>query len=121
MTEPLYLAFFVWVLVFFAELLRLEPSEPNFTSESRRLLGRCAWCMAGAELTRYDGWFLAAVVAAVVAFLSLRRREDAAFMRAAVLFSLAVAAAPLLWLVYNGAVYGNPLEFANCPYSAKAM
>jgi hypothetical protein len=26
-----------------------------------------------------------------------------------------------LWLAYNAAVYGNPLEFANGPYSAKAI
>jgi len=32
-----------------------------------------------------------------------------------------VAAVPLLWLAYNAAVYGNPLEFANGPYSAKAI
>jgi hypothetical protein len=34
---------------------------------------------------------------------------------------LAIAAAPLLWLAYNAAVYGNPVEFANGPYSAKAI
>ena len=32
-----------------------------------------------------------------------------------------VAAVPLLWLAYNAAVYGNPLAFANGPYSAKAI
>jgi hypothetical protein len=28
---------------------------------------------------------------------------------------------PVLWLAYNAAVYKNPLEFANGPYSAKAI
>jgi hypothetical protein len=36
-------------------------------------------------------------------------------------FGVIVAAAPLFWLVYNGIVYRNPLEFANGPYSAKAI
>ena len=36
-------------------------------------------------------------------------------------FILIAAAAPLLWLAYNGIVYRNPLEFANGPYSAKAI
>ena len=40
---------------------------------------------------------------------------------ALVKFVLISAAAPLLWLAYNGIVYRNPLEFANGPYSAKAI
>ena len=36
-------------------------------------------------------------------------------------FLVFIAVAPVLWLAYNGAVYGNPLEFANGPYSAKAI
>jgi hypothetical protein len=36
-------------------------------------------------------------------------------------FLMAIAVAPLLWLAYNAAVYENPLEFANGPYSAKAI
>ena len=40
---------------------------------------------------------------------------------AVVKFVLIVAAAPSLWLLYNGIVYRNPLEFANGPYSAKAI
>src|SRR6202043_3085099 len=40
---------------------------------------------------------------------------------AAMKFVLIAAAAPGLWLAYNGIVYRNPLEFANGPYSAKAI
>jgi hypothetical protein len=36
-------------------------------------------------------------------------------------FILLGVAAPALWLAYNAAIYGNPLEFANGPYSAKAI
>ena len=36
-------------------------------------------------------------------------------------FVLLAAAAPALWLAYNAIVYRNPLEFANGPYSAKAI
>ncbi|HEY1219317.1 MAG TPA: hypothetical protein VGF03_10295, partial [Bryobacteraceae bacterium] len=36
-------------------------------------------------------------------------------------FLLGIAVVPVLWLVYNGAVYGNALDFANGPYSAKAI
>ncbi len=36
-------------------------------------------------------------------------------------FLLLGAAAPALWLGYNAIVYRNPLEFANGPYSARAI
>jgi hypothetical protein len=77
--------------------------------------------LAGAELTRYDGWLLAGVVGAIVMVMMIRRRSDRAFRGVAMKFLLAIAAGPLLWLGYNAAVYGNPLEFANGPYSAKVI
>jgi hypothetical protein len=124
MTESLYLALFIWAVVYFAEFLRsLRCSTPELTdsSASGRPLYRCAACLAGAELTRYDGWFLAAVIGSVVSFLLLHRLSDRTFRRAALKFLAGIAAAPLLWLAYNAAVYGNPLEFANGQYSAKAI
>lgn len=87
-----------------------------------------ACALAAACLTRYDGWFLAAAMAATVVMRSFR--ADTATnhppvrrpMRAAVVkFVLITAAAPSLWLAYNAIVYRNPLEFANGPYSAKAI
>jgi hypothetical protein len=124
MTESLYLALFIWAVVYFAEFLRsLRYSTPELmdSSASGRSLYRCAACLAGAELTRYDGWFLAAVIGSVVFFLLLRRWSDRTFRRAALKFLAGIAAAPLLWFAYNAAVYGNPLEFANGPHSAKAI
>jgi len=82
---------------------------------------RCALCLAGAELTRYDGWFLAGVMGAVVVVATLRRWDDRALRRAAIKFVLVIAAVPILWLAYNGTVYGNALAFANGPYSARAI
>jgi len=32
-----------------------------------------------------------------------------------------VSIPPLIWLIYNAAVYRNPLEFVNGPYSARAI
>jgi hypothetical protein len=36
-------------------------------------------------------------------------------------FALIAIAGPILWLSYNAAVYKNPLEFANGPYSARSI
>ena len=142
MTESLYLALFIWAVVYFAEFIRksspagatqLNPAlqhgvGPKKLSKSRRddptpprSLVPCAACLAAAELTRYDSWFLAGVMGAAVVLLALRRREDRALLRNAAKFLLGIAVVPVLWLAYNAAVYGNALAFANGPYSAKAI
>ncbi len=116
MGEAVYLAFFIWAVVYFVESMRGD----------RRALTKCGLCLAAACLTRYDGWFLAAAMAAVVmlsAFLTSKAPEnDARRHRVAIVkFLLLALAAPALWLAYNGLVYRNPLEFENGPYSAKAI
>lgn len=125
MTESVYLALFLWAVVFFAEFTRALPERAccsaQLTQRSRSSLARCAWCIAGAELTRYDGWFLAGAVGLAVALIAATRWDNRGLRWAAVKFLLGIAAVPALWLVYNGAVYGNALEFANGPYSAKAI
>ena len=144
MGESVYLAFFIWSVAYFTDAVRGHTE----------VLTKCALCLAGACLTRYDGWFLAAAIAAVVIFDAFRSESWFQFKgvaggvlrspeggRAAlqgrvnrsekkvasaprvqrVKFVLIAAAAPALWLAYNGIVYRNPLEFANGPYSAKAI
>jgi hypothetical protein len=124
MGESLYLALFLWAVVYFAEFARGG-------AKADRSLTKCGLCLAAACLTRYDGWFLAAVLVigiVVVRFHLGKVREDAApgptipsSRRAIVRFALIAAAAPALWLAYNAIVYRNPLEFENGPYSAKAI
>ena len=117
MGESLYLALFIWAVVYFSEFLR----------DDRKAMVKCGLCLAAACLTRYDGWFLAAAMAAVIAFLAFRR--DGAVAENAIRISrgsafrlvLIAAAAPALWLAYNGIIYRNPLEFENGPYSARAI
>ena len=165
LTEPLYLAFFIWALVYFADFVRavdpdqhkpyalqndvlkndnLRNEEPksnklkknrpqinqpeNTTRESlaRRSLRQCAYCLACAELTRYDGWFVAGIIGLLVVLITVRQwlnpsHRPIALKFIALKFLAAIAVAPSLWLVYNAVVYGNALAFANGPYSAKAI
>ncbi len=122
MTEPLYMAFFIWAVVFFSEFVQQNRAEIS----SGGSLMKCGFCVAAAELTRYDGWFLAAAlgVSALIASwaglgsLQFRRSRTHVPIRK---FVLIVSAAPILWFLYNGIVYRNPLEFANGPYSARAI
>ncbi len=119
MGEALYLALFIWVVVYFGEFVRGDE----------KALTKCGLSLGAACLTRYDGWFLAAVVVFVVVLLHLfwgevpgKSSSGLRVPRASLAkFLLLAAAAPALWLAYNGIVYRNPLEFANGPYSAKAI
>jgi len=122
MGETIYLAFFTWGVAYFCEWVQGKPAA----------LTRCALCLAGACLTRYDGWFLTAAMTLVVLtrfgkHLSERRddlvkKTEALAPRTSLIkFILIAAAAPALWLAYNAIVYRNPLEFENGPYSAKAI
>jgi len=110
MTEPLCIAFFVWSLVYLCEFVRGGPEKA---------LTKCGLCIAGATLTRYDGWFQAAVLCVVATVVVFVTRRDA--KRTLARFILLALAGPLLWLGYNWIIYQNPLEFANGPYSANAI
>lgn len=118
MGETLYLALFVWSVFYFSEWMRGEA----------RALSKCGFCLAASCLTRYDGWFLTAATMFAVLVITLSRRrlvdQGSAFAVArpeVVKFVVIACAAPALWLAYNGIIYRNPLEFANGPYSAKAI
>lgn len=115
MTEPVYLALFIWSVVFFAKALR--AGEQKVTTG---FFSKAGLCLFGACLTRYDGWFLAVVTIALVIALAAFRKFP--FLRSgAKSFVLLAVAGPVLWIGYNAIVYRNPLEFANGPYSAKAI
>jgi hypothetical protein len=121
MTEALYLALFVWAVVFFSEFVQRRAfREGDDHGRNSRLLLSSALCLAGAELTRYDGW-LAAGVMGMGALMMLARSRSAAERKVLLKFCVAIAIVPVGWLIYNAAVYRNPLEFANGPYSAKAI
>ncbi len=118
MTEPIYLALFIWAVAFFCDAIKFFANSDRKAANSA--LVKSGLCVAGACLTRYDGWFLAAVMAAVLIALALSRKF-VPLRSGAKKFILLAAAAPVLWIAYNAAVYRNPLEFANGPYSAKAI
>ncbi len=119
LTEPVYLAFFLWAVVYFGEFIQgRKMDEADYRS-----LEKCALCLAAACLTRYDGWFLAVGMCAAATLVVWRKQGIRGIVSHAGLrkFVLISAAAPVLWLSYNAVVYRNPLEFANGPYSAKGI
>jgi hypothetical protein len=127
MTEPLYLALFIWATVFFRDFVQAARAQSQAGERSRLALVRCGWLLLAAMLTRYDGWFAAATFAvAGFAVLFPSKAGPGRFWRSPqrpvfLQFVLILAIAPVAWFAYNAILWGNPLEFATGPYSAPAI
>lgn len=123
LNEPLYLASFIWAVVFF-----VEASQHTIRSSQviTRPLEKGAIALTAAIFTRYDGWFLACVcwTAFMMSVRPILPRMPGGLvtLRRAVFKPLLLTAlGPTLWMAYNFGVYKNPLDFANGPYSATAI
>src|SRR5262249_55855197 len=90
MTEALLLAFFLLAVVFFVELARSAKNEPQ---PAGRSLTKCGRMVACGMLVRYDGWFLAAAIAAAAIVVLWRLRAVAWPLRRALLFFVLLAGA----------------------------
>jgi hypothetical protein len=130
MTETVFLATFIWAVVYLDEFLRgLFPDDRSAPANLKptQAVERCGIALAAAILTRYDGWVLAAVVGAVIALALLHVAREAGWKpfrplsRSFVLFLILCALTPTLWLAHNYALSARPLDFLNGPYSAKAI
>lgn len=132
MNEAIFLAFFIWSLVYLEEMVRAnsyvagQGSPPSMTRE--QALERCGICLAGGAWTRYDGWFTAAILGVIVTLIVARwwMREQPGPRRRALAKSLIEvlllnALMPVFWLAYNHRVSGRAMDWANGPYSAKAI
>jgi len=119
MGEPLYLALFAWAAVYFAEFVHQAGNDAECAGKS---LKRCGLVVSAAMLVRYDGWFLAAVIALCAVLMLWRVRPPAPPLRRGLINFLAFTGfTAALFLAYNQIAYGNALEFANGPYSARAI
>ena len=116
MTEPLFLCEMIWIVVFLAEWRTSLVEDPR---RSNRLLVLIAAALIAAIYTRYDGWVIALIAWTAIGFVLLKRGK----LRSCTfwLTSLFVIAAPIAWFIYNAAAFGDWLEFARGPYSARAI
>jgi hypothetical protein len=131
MTEMLYLALFIWAVVFLSDFARQRGlADISQHARAGRSLIWCGICLALSMLTRYDGWFAAPVFCVGVLLLLLRspRTKSAAetqsppgLHRALLVFVALVTVVPAFWFAYNAAVYGDPLDFVRGPYSARGI
>ena len=121
LNEPLCLAEMIWAVIFLVEYLRaLDRDE---MARAGKLLIACGAVLVAAVFTRYDGWIFAAFAWVIALVPMLRRRglwktsAGGAFM----LFTVMLAAAPLVWMGYCQQQFGDPLDFLRGPYSARAI
>jgi 4-amino-4-deoxy-L-arabinose transferase-like glycosyltransferase len=121
MTEPLFLALFLWALVWTGDcILAMDANAPKLAAAA---LFKTAIVLAAAILSRYDGWVLTAFLGLLL--LLARGRQILTGPRrlrlAVAFFTVLVMAAPLWWLWYNARYFHDPLDFLRGPYSAKAI
>ncbi len=134
MNEPIFLAFFIWTLVYLDEFLRatspqaIDPHVMPAQMKPERALEACGMTLAGGAYTRYDGWFVAAIVVVVILCIFARwwrRVTDRAHRKAMgkSLIELLVlnGLVPVYWFIHTYCVSGYGLDFLNGPYSAKAI
>jgi len=116
MTEPLFLCEMIWIVVW---LVEWRSSIETDQRKTERLLLCIATVLVAAVFTRYDGWILALLAWTGIGVVLLRRGRLRS--RAFWLASVVVIAAPIAWFVYNAVYFGDWLDFARGPYSARAI
>jgi hypothetical protein len=120
MTEPLFLAELVWSILLLVRWRAALDSLPESKSAcGARFLWPLILVLIAAAWTRYDGWILGFAVWIILATALHRRR--ALFHPRFILASFALLAAPVLWMLYNAAYFGDWLDFMRGPYSAAAI
>ncbi len=131
MNEPLYLAFFIWAIVYLDEWLRALQTGPGAASTGQKAehaLENCGIVLAGGAATRYDGWFFGAIAGVIVLWTFARwwrttsdKARRRSMSKSLAEFLLLNALVPVFWLAYNHRVSGRAMDWANGPYSAKAI
>jgi hypothetical protein len=120
MTEVIYLAGMIWAIFYLCDFdLRLRDNIPGAGAS----LQKAALALCACILTRYDGWFLTGIcaVAVLMRVVSLERAKRATLLSPAFKAAAACILLAGFWLAWNYGIFGNPLEFAIGPYSAKAI
>ena len=117
MTEPLFVCEMVWAVVWLVEWR--AALDENHEQQTNRLTWLMALAMVSAVYTRYDGWIMALIAWTAMGVMLLRRGRLQS--RTYWIASTLVVAAPMVWFVYNAAVFGDWLDFARGPYSAAAI
>ncbi|MDD2818431.1 MAG: hypothetical protein PHN51_06510 [Candidatus Nanopelagicales bacterium] len=117
MAEPVLM---MWLVASVAGMTRWAMSSRELSAGEMMVFSGLP--AAAALMSRYEGWALVIAGTAVAAVLGWRRKPSRSHaLKIAGAYALWPAMAAFWWLIYNFAVYGNPLEFATGQYSASAL
>lgn len=89
-------------------------------SKILNLIKAAFWVMLS-TLIRYDGWFLCAFAALLVVIHAYKRGKLKMVEGIFVLFCTLAGLGIVLWVLWNAAIFKDPLYFAFGPYSAHAQ
>src|SRR5437867_8580022 len=123
MMEAPFLMFFMMASYYGLNWCSLHKSSNDIWLQYRSLL-KCALAISAATLTRYEAWlFPLGLILMILIFLLLGKRElwkrkIEAFVFIATPYSLLGI---IIWTVYNGLIFRNPILFFVGPYSAQAQ
>jgi len=84
-------------------------------------LVKAAFYIMLSTLTRYDGWFLLFVAAALVVIKTFKSKGYKASEGTFILFCTLGGLGVFLWLLWNGLIFKDPLYFAFGPFSAHSQ
>lgn len=114
MTEIPLIMFFVLSSYYFIRFLSDQTLIINLVLAA--VFGFCA------TLSRYDGWFLVLIEAAVIVALYIRNRQSWTKLEGLLLmFGSLAFLGVLLWLLWGYLILGNPFYFTNSQFSAKSQ
>ncbi len=112
MTEPLLIMTFIISIYYLAKYIKTNAVND---------LILCSTFVSLSTLIRYDGWFLYICLSILIPIwifaLRGRKRAESSFL----LFISAGGFGIFLWIVWNLAIFGDPLYFIFGPYSAAAQ
>ena len=120
MTEPLFLALFIWIVLIAMEFVDAMKAGTARTVTGHMLL--LGGLVLAATMTRYDGWILGAAVWCIVAWQlwktpAIRQQVMPGFA----VFTILAVAGPLAWFWYCHTFAGDWLDFIRGPFSAKEI
>ncbi|TLX81638.1 MAG: hypothetical protein E6L04_11135, partial [Thaumarchaeota archaeon] len=123
MMEAPFMMFFMMASYYGLKWCSLHNAGNDIWLQYRSLL-KCAIAISAATLTRYEAWFfpIGLVMMILIVLLlgkkELWKRKIEAFVFIAVPYSLLGI---IVWTIYNGLIFRNPVLFFTGPYSAQAQ
>lgn len=120
MTEPLFLALFIWQTVLVMEAIDAIREERIGVVKARLVVSGILSVLS--VYTRYDGWILAACVWLMLLISLVKNKRIFDQVRGAfAILTILTVLAPMGWLYHNWHYTGDPLDFMRGPYSAAAI